>query len=276
MPDVMDIDIAGQRALVTGANRGIGRGFVEAFLGAGAAHVYASARDPASLEETVALDPERCSPVTLDVTDPDAADSAAASCPDTTLIVNNAGIVAPVDYRTLLGARHLEDARAEMETNYWGMLNVCRSFAPVLTGNGGGVVINILSVGGMAVFPQVGTYCASKYAAHALTRGIRAELAPHGTHVTAVFTGAVATDMSAKTPGRKISPLEHARSVLADVAQGREESYPDFLAQRYKRMIDEDEKAFERSLRTRLMPLSPVLAWCVQAGCLPGAGVAIE
>ncbi len=252
MPGIMDIDIAGQRALVTGANRGIGLGFVEALLDAGAPRVYASARDAASLDAALVLDTERTGAIELDVTDADAAEAAAQACPDTTLLVNNAGIVAPVDYRTLLGAKNLDDARAEMETNFWGMLNVCRAFAPVLRENGGGVIINILSVGGMAVFPQVGTYCASKYAANALTRGIRAELAPYGTHVTAVFTGAVATDMSANTPGRKITPLEHANQVLADVSKGREESYPDFLAQRYKRMIDEDEKAFERSLRTRL------------------------
>jgi NAD(P)-dependent dehydrogenase (short-subunit alcohol dehydrogenase family) len=248
----MEISIKGQRALVTGANRGIGLGFVQGLLEAGAAHVYATARDVGTLDTALALDPARTTPVGLDVTSEQQAIVAAESLTDVTMLINNAGIVAPVDYRTLLGAKNLDDARAEMETNYWGMLHVCRAFAPVLIANGGGVIVNVLSVGGMAVFPQVGTYCASKYAANGLTRGIRAELAPHGTHVTAVFTGAVATDMSKNTPGKKVTPLEHANSVLGDVVRGREESYPEFLSQRYKRMIDEDEKAFERSLRARL------------------------
>ena len=235
-------------ALVTGANRGIGRGFVDVLLARDAPRIYASARRLESLEELVESASGRVIPVELDVTKPQQAAAAAERCTDVNMLVNNAGIVAPVGQRRFIGAAGLDEARLEMEVNFWGMLHVCRAFAPVLGSNGGGVIINILSGGGVAVFPQVGTYCASKWAGAALSRGVRAELHGQGTHVSAVMTGAVATDMSRPTPGKKISPEEHAEAVLAAVAEGQEEIYPDFRSQGFRDAIAKDEKAFERSI----------------------------
>jgi NAD(P)-dependent dehydrogenase (short-subunit alcohol dehydrogenase family) len=241
--------IADSVAFVTGANRGIGRGFVEALLERGVARVYASARRLETLDRIAALAPEQVVCLQLDVTRPEDVAAAASRCTDVTLLVNNAGVAAMT---RLIGAPDLSGARREMETNFWGVLAMCRAFAPVLGANGGGGILNVLSVGAMACFPQVGTYCASKHAAAALTQGVRLELHGQQTHVAGVYTGAVATDMSARTPGPKITPLEHARACLDGFEGGATEIHPDFRSRELRDAIGCDREAFERSLLSRL------------------------
>ena len=239
------MQINGAVALVTGSNRGIGRGFVAALLERGAARVYATARDPASLAPVVALDPARVVPLELDVTDAAEVAAAAARARDVTLLVNNGGAAAMTSFL----AASLEGARQEMEVNFWGQLAMIRAFAPVLRGHGGGGIIQILSIGAMTTFPAVGTYCASKFAANAMCKGVRAELAPQRTQVMSVFSGAIESDMSAKTPGPKISALTHAHNCLAAFEDGQEELYPDFKSQRMRDAYRRDPDAFERALR---------------------------
>jgi NAD(P)-dependent dehydrogenase (short-subunit alcohol dehydrogenase family) len=235
-------------ALVTGANRGIGAGFVSALLERGARRVYASARDPATLAAAVAADPSRVVAMELDVTDAAEVAAAAARCRDLTLLVNNGGTAAMTAF---IGAASLEGPRAEMEVNFWGQLATVRAFAPVLAANGGGAILQILSIGAMTVFPQVGTYCASKFAANAMCKGVRAELAPQKTHVMSVFSGAIESDMSRNTPGPKISALTHAHNCLAALEDGQEEFFPDFRSQRMRDAWRRDPEAFDRALRTR-------------------------
>src|SRR5262245_60715298 len=125
--------IAGSVALVTGANRGLGRAFTRALVARGAQHVYAAARDPGSV-------PDRdVEAVRLDVTNPDEIAAAVGACGDVTLLINNAGITRG---RSLLGAPSLADARAEFDVNVFGTLAMVRAFAPVLAANGGGAVVN--------------------------------------------------------------------------------------------------------------------------------------
>lgn len=240
------MQINGAVALVTGSNRGIGRGFVAALLERGAARVYATARQPDSLAPIVALDPARVVPLELDVTDGAEVTGAAARARDVTLLVNNGGAAAMTSF---LGAATLDGARAEMEVNYWGQLAMIRAFAPVLRANGGGGIIQILSIGAMTTFPAVGTYCASKFAANAMCKGVRAELAPQKTQVMGVFSGAIESDMSAKTPGPKISAVTHAHNCLAAFEDGQEELFPDFKSQRMREAYRRDPEAFERALR---------------------------
>ncbi len=235
-------------ALVTGANRGIGAGFVTALLERGAQRVYATARNPSALAAAVAADPTRVIALELDVTDGDEVAAAAARCRDLTLLINNGGTAAMTSFT---GATSLEGPRAEMEVNFWGQLAMIRAFAPVLGQNGGGAILQILSIGAMTVFPAVGTYCASKYAANALCKGVRAELAPQQTLVMSVFSGAIESDMSKHTPGPKISALTHAHNCLAALEDGQEEYFPDFRSQRMRDSYRRDPDAFDRALRQR-------------------------
>jgi NAD(P)-dependent dehydrogenase (short-subunit alcohol dehydrogenase family) len=235
--------IQGQVALVTGANRGIGRAFVEELLAAGAAKVYAAVRKPDSLNGLASESGGRVVPVALDVTKPEQISAAAAAHRDVSLLINNAGIAA---FEGLIQADSIDPARREMETNYFGLLNLVRAFAPVLAENGGGAIVNLSSIAGHVNFPVLGSYSASKAAVHSLTQGVRAELAAQGTAVVGVYPGPVDTDMAAGLPMDKTSPNEVARNVLNGLEAGDEEVYPDPASAEMHTGLLSDPKAVER------------------------------
>jgi NAD(P)-dependent dehydrogenase (short-subunit alcohol dehydrogenase family) len=205
--------IDGSVALVTGANRGLGRAFARELVSRGAARVYGAARNPAAVTEP------GVTPVALDITDADRVAQVARQCADVSLLVNNAGVL---QYSTFTSAPSLDAARAEMETNYFGTLSMCRAFAPVLAANGGGAIVNMLSVTSFYTNPIDASYGASKAAEWSLTNGIRVELHHQGTLVVAVHASFIDTDMAALTsepkdspesaPGRPSTPSKPARS----------------------------------------------------------------
>lgn len=206
--------IEGCTAIVTGGNRGIGEGFVDELLAAGAARVYVAARSLADAEAAAARDP-RLTGIQLDVTQPDQVAAAAARCTDVDLVVNNAG---SFGMTTLLGAPDMSAMRAEIETNYIGMVSMVRAFAPVLKANGGGAVVNVLSAGGIVAVPNMGGYSPSKFAARAASDCLRAELAPQGTQVSALIVGSVDTRMAAHvTWVAKTSPRDIGKAGLVAV-----------------------------------------------------------
>ncbi|NBH05709.1 SDR family oxidoreductase [Amycolatopsis sp. SID8362] len=211
------MDIKGAVALVTGANRGLGRKFAEALLERGAAKVYAAARNPESVDLPGVV------PLRLDVTDPASIREAAAIAGDVTLLVNNAGSSTG---STLLGGK-LEDIRLEMDTHYFGTLAVTREFAPILERNGGGAVLNVLSVLSWFTAPQVAAYSAAKSAAWSLTNALRLELAPQQTQVTALHVGYMDTDMAKHVEGPKVDPALVAGLALDGVEAGRFEVLAD-------------------------------------------------
>jgi NAD(P)-dependent dehydrogenase (short-subunit alcohol dehydrogenase family) len=165
----MSLAITNSIALVTGANRGIGRSIVEALLARGAAKVYAAARNPASLASLVAAHGDRVVPLTLDVTSAEQVTAAVAAAADATLIINNAGVIANPD----LFAAELDGARQEFEVNYWGTLAMIRAFTPSLKAHGGGTFVNLSSIAGLTNFPMFPTYSDAKAAVHSLTVGAR-------------------------------------------------------------------------------------------------------
>ena len=235
------MQVKGCVALVTGANRGIGEQFVKALRAAGAKRIYAGARDPASLRVDAA-DRESIVPLGIDVTRAADVAAAAARCRDVTLLVNNAG----VNFNTpLMGIAALDNARAEIETNYFGTLAMCRAFAPVLKANGGGTIVNMLSILARVNLPLMGSLCASKAAALSMTQGVRAELRAQGTRVIGVMPGAVETRMTEMLPPPKMNPADVAKAALAAVEQGVEDVYPGDMAAGVAAGLAQDAKAVE-------------------------------
>jgi NAD(P)-dependent dehydrogenase (short-subunit alcohol dehydrogenase family) len=228
------VTFAGASVLVTGANRGLGQAFVEELLSRGVARVYAAARNP----DTVDITDDRVVPIRLDVTKPDDVRAAASRCADVTVLINNAGAM----LRTpLLAAPDLSAARSEMETNYFGTLAMCRAFAPVLAKNGGGAIVNVLSVVSWLASPFNGSYAASKSAAWALTNAIRIELRASGTLVVGVHAGWIDTDMAANVPESKISTRDVARQTLDGVQRGDEEVLTDDATRHVKASLPNDQ-----------------------------------
>lgn len=210
-------------AVVTGANRGLGRHLAEQLVRRGA-KVYAAARRP----ETVDL--AGVVPLRLDVTDEESVRAAARIATDATLLVNNAGI----STGTRLLAGDVDGVRQEMETNFFGPLAVTRAFAPVIEGNGGGAVLNVLSVLSWFHPSALGSYAAAKAAAWAQTNAAREELAPRGIAVSALHVAYMDTDMAARVPSeQKADPAE----VAAQALDGIEKGVPEILADEVTRQV---------------------------------------
>lgn len=236
------MDLNNVTALVTGANRGLGREFVQQLLAAGATKVYAAARDTAALDDLAAAHPGRVVVLALDITQPAQVAAAVAACGDATLLINNAGVNRGQGF---IAAPGLDDALAEITTNYLGTLAMCRAFAPQLAG---GAIVNVLSILAKVTLPAMGSLCASKAAALRMTEGVRAELAAQGTLVLAVMTGAIDTDMSRDFQGPKSSPAEVVSATLAGLQAGDEEVYVGDMPAWVNGALASDPKGIEREL----------------------------
>jgi NAD(P)-dependent dehydrogenase (short-subunit alcohol dehydrogenase family) len=218
--------IAGSIALVTGANRGLGLAFAKALVEMGAAKVYAAARNP----EAVTL--KGVVPLKLDVTSDEDVIAAARAAGNVNLLVNNAGIARPGGF---LAGGAVEAAREQFEVNFFGPLRIARAFAPVLAKNGGGAIINVLSVASWMNGPGLATYGASKSAAWALTNGLRLELAQQGTQVVGLHAGFIDTDLARDIDAPKSSPKEIVRTTLEAIERGDRQVLADEISRRVHR-----------------------------------------
>ena len=210
---------------ITGANRGIGLAFARAALARGARKVYAGSRDPSKV--TLA----GVEAVRMDVTSDADVAQAVKRCGDVTLLINNAGIAT---FGGALAEGGLESARRQLETNFFGMLRLTRDFAPVLAANGGGAVINVLSVASWINRPMLGTYGASKSAAWGLTNSLRHELREQKTQVLAMHMGFVDTDLTSGIDMAKSTPDEVVARTLNALEAGEEEVLADAITQQVK------------------------------------------
>ena len=228
-------------AVVVGAGSGLSASLARLFAEQGMTVILA-ARNPDGLADLVKAGAGRVAAMALDVTKPDQV-AAAAKNADVNLLINNAGVAG---FAGLIAAKDTAQARLEMETNYFGVLNMVRAFAPVLATNGGGAIVNLASIVSHVSFPALGSYSASKAAVHSLTQGIRAELEAQGTQVTGVYPGPVDTDMAAEIDMDKVSPRHVAGVVLDGVAAGEQDVYPDPMSQEMHAGLLADPKAVER------------------------------
>jgi NAD(P)-dependent dehydrogenase (short-subunit alcohol dehydrogenase family) len=225
-------------AVVTGANRGLGRHLVDELLRRGATKVYAAARDTSG----VLADP-RVIAVPFDLTDKASIDAAARTAADATLLINNASTAT---FATPLEADPAA-VRQEMVTNYGGTYTTIRAFVPVLEANGGGQIVNILSLLSLASTPPMTGYSASKAAAHSLTQALRPALSPRGITVHGVYPGGIDTDMLAGIEAAKTAPVEVAAGILDGLAEGQEDIFPDPNSRAMSEIWWSDPKAFERA-----------------------------
>lgn len=233
--------INGSVALVTGANRGLGQALVRALRRSGCGKIYAAARNPESIPHD-----EGVEPVPLDITNGEQVEAAAARCGDVAILINNAGIAA---FTPLLETPTMDNARREMETNYFGTLAMCRAFAPVLKRNGGGALVNILSVTSWFNAPVQGSYCASKSAAWSLTKAARFELRAQGTLVVGVYAGYIDTGMTAGLAAPKATADDVAAKVIAGIKSGTEEILADDRSRSVHAAVFKDEGALDRSMQ---------------------------
>ncbi len=236
-------------ALVTGANRGIGREFVTELLRRGAKKIYLGARDPASLTDFVALDPARLVPLKLDVTNAADVADAAKVATDVTLLINNAGFAGG---QGVISAPDLSIARQEMDVNYFGVLSLSKEFAPILAKASQSSIVNVLSLLSLVTLPSAGTYSASKAAGLAASRSIRAELLSQGTQVVVTMPVQVETDMGRSLPEPRLQPLEVVSETLDAVEAGVEEVFPGELTRTVATAFAADPKGVQAHMSTRL------------------------
>jgi NAD(P)-dependent dehydrogenase (short-subunit alcohol dehydrogenase family) len=212
--------------LITGANRGIGFAFAEAALARGARKVYAGTRNPSSINTPGLV------PVKLDVTSDHEVADAAGICGDVTLVVNNAGIA---QSGGLLDPEATEAARAQFETNVFGIVRMTQAFAPVLAKNGGGAFLNVLSAASWINSGAMTAYAASKAAAWSLTNGLRNELRQQRTQVLGLHVGFVDTDITRGLDVIKVSPQSVATAAFDALEAGASEVLADERARTVKR-----------------------------------------
>lgn len=206
--------------LVTGANRGIGLAFARALLARGARKVYAAARDPAGVTLPGVV------PLKLDVTQPEEIAAAVKEASDVTLVINNAGIAQPGGF---LAQDSEAVTRRIFETNVFGVLNISKAFAPVLKANGGGALLNVLSVASWVNGGELAAYSASKSAAWSLTNALRHELAAQKTQVLGLHMAYVDTDLTRGFDVPKSSAEDIVQRALDGLEAGADEVLADAL-----------------------------------------------
>lgn len=236
--------IEGSVALVTGANRGLGKCFAETLIKRGAAKVYAGARNPDSLSELVARHGEKIVPLKLDVTSDQDAATGAEQASDVNFLINNAGVL---ESRGIMEAGNLAALRHEMDVNVYGLARMSLAMAPVLASNGGGAILNILSVASLVAFPPFGSYAASKAAAMSLTQSMGYELKAQGTSVHGLYAGFIDTGMIDYVDADKSTPESIVEAGLDGVEAGQAEIDADDKAAGARQTMKEDPQALIRS-----------------------------
>ena len=228
--------IANAVVLVTGANRGIGQAFVRELLARGARKVYAGSRDLANISPQAGVHPLR-----LDVNKPEDVAAAVAQAPDVTLVINNAGIAQTGGF---LAEDSEAVARRMFETNFFAVLRMSKAFAPVLAANGGGGLLNVLSIASWVNGSELAAYSASKSAAWSLTNSLRYELAAQKTQVLGLHMAYVDTDLTRGLDAPKSSPADIVSRTLDALEAGLDEVLADDLTQQVKRGLAADRPSY--------------------------------
>ena len=223
-------DIRGKTALVTGANRGIGKAILETFLENGVSKVYAGVRTPSTAQPLLDKYGDRVEAITIDLEQPETIAAAARYATDTDIVVNNAGVLKNA---TPLDDHAIDTLYYEIDINVGGLIRMAQAFAPVLKSNGGGAFIQLNSVASMKNFAPFTTYSASKAAAYSVTQGLKDILfSEQGTVVVSVHPGPIATDMANDAGLSEIAepPSLVGDAIIRALTQGDFHVFPDTMA----------------------------------------------
>lgn len=225
----MSIDVKDKVAIVTGANRGIGKAIVESFLEAGAAKVYLAVRNPSSAQALVDAYGDKVAVLQVDLSKPETISAAASAASDVDVVVNNAGILFNA---SPLSDNAISDFHKEFDVNVIGLIHMAQAFAPVLKANGGGAFVQLNSVASMKNFADFATYSASKAAAYSITQGLREKLGEQNTHVISVHPGPIDTDMANNAGlGEIAEPASLVGdSIITALKNGEFHAFPDTMA----------------------------------------------
>ena len=202
--------------LVTGSSRGLGRDLVKALVAEGH-RVAATARNPADVADLVASSGGRAIAVSLDVTKPDEARAAIAVTRERLggldVVVNNAG------YANVASVEDIaeDDFRAQVETDFFGVVNVTRAALPVLRAQRAGHIIQVSSIGGRAATPGLAAYQASKWAVGGFSEVVAQEVAPFGVKVTILEPGGMRTDWAGSS--MRVGPIAAAYEATVGAVQ---------------------------------------------------------
>ncbi len=224
-----NISIEQSKVVVSGANRGIGKAIVEAFVKHGAAKVYAAVRRLESADALCEQFGEKVVAIKADLQEPESLVQLATEASDANIVINNAGILRcakPLDKNALITLKE------ELDVNVYGLLRIAQAFAPVLKNNGGGAFVQLNSVASLKSFPDFSTYCASKAAAYSLTQALRTELLEQQTHVLSVHPGPIETDMGKEAgfEGHGEPPSVVAEGIVSSLKSGAFHLFPDSMA----------------------------------------------
>ncbi len=239
----MKFEVKDKVALVTGANRGIGKSIVETLFKHGAAKVYVAVRNLDSAQPLVEAFGDKAVPVEIDLSKPETIKAAATVATDVELVVNNAGIL---NNASPLSADVFAMFEQELQVNVYGLLHMAQAFAPVLKANGGGAFVQLNSVASLKNFADFSTYSASKAAAYSFTQGLREVLEKQNTQVVSVHPGPIDTDMVVQAGLKDISqpPELVSESIVAALAAGEQHTFPDDMA----KQMWEPYEAFARNV----------------------------
>jgi NAD(P)-dependent dehydrogenase (short-subunit alcohol dehydrogenase family) len=227
-------------ALVTGSNRGIGKALVQTLDEAGARKIYALARDITQLNFTGGH--ADIVPLQADIANSTEVEKVAQQVKDLTLLFNNAGVL---DFGNVLDVP-LDRIKRNFDTNFYGTLAMSRALAPVIESNGGGAIVNTLTLLSLASMPGFAAYNASKAAEWSMTLSLRASLTGRNIDVHGVFPGAVDTDMIAGIEMPKTSAMDVAKAIIQGVNQGQEDIFPDPMSAAVYQAWSKDHKAVEK------------------------------
>lgn len=228
--------------LVSGANRGIGAATVRELLKADIAKIYAGARNVASLPD---FNDARVVPLQLDVTRDASVNAAANAATDVDILLNNAGTMGFGDPITSTP----EVIDADMQTNYYGTLRVVRAFAPGFISRGSGMIVNVVSVVGLAAVPLLGGYSASKAALQSLTQALRGTLEKSGITVLGIYPGPVDTDLAKNIPLDKVTAEYAAVNIVQGIEAGQTYIFPDPMALQVEHLWANDGRQLEAAMQ---------------------------